>query len=140
MSSPSFPITVKNVLFSDSYTLEYGAWTVGGVMSLATIWYMFWPDIGWSDWIFFLFAATPMTASFLTLVFSKDGSVSYTDGPTSWSAEYKAYIRANWYFTFFAWCITTVQVITQTIILSMALFSVGNGAITFRGANDYGFN
>ena len=140
MATPAFPVTIDKVLWTSSYTLEYGAWTVGGVMSFCTLWYMFWPDINWADWVFFLFAATPMTASWITLLATKDSSVAYADGPTSWSATYKAYIRANWYFTFFAWCIAGLQVITQTVILAMALASVGSGEIRFRGGYDYGLD
>ena len=72
MATPAFPVTVDKTLWVTAYTLEYGTWTLGGVMSFCTIWYMFWPDISWIDWVFFLGAATPMTASFITLLATKD--------------------------------------------------------------------
>ena len=123
-------LTVNRTLWIDGYSLEWGVYTVGGAMSFCTIWYMFWPDINWADWLFFLFAATPMTAMFITLLVKRDRSQADI---TAESAEYLGYIKSNWYFTFFAWCIATIQVIAQTIILALALGQVGSGSIVFRG-------
>ena len=100
----NFPLTITTTLWSPSYPLEYGALTYGGVMLFTTLWYMFWPDVNWADWIFFLLAATPMAASFITLLAKRN----YADNTVAnYSNMYKACVKANWYYSFFAWCIGT---------------------------------
>ena len=100
----NFPWTVTETLWISKYTLEYGSFTYGGVMSLATIWLIIAPEINWGDWIFFLAAAVPMSASFITLLLKKGF------GGTE-DSKYATYVKANWYYSFVAWCIGSFQVI-----------------------------
>merc|ERR1712137_1311098 len=97
--------------------------TYGFVMGFAAIWFIFWPNINWSDWIFLLGAAVPVAASTIVLI-AKGSSDS----------DYAKYVKAHWYYSFFAWCIGTFQVIAQTVILSVLISNVGYGALVFRGS------
>ena len=126
----NFPIFITETLWSSVYTLEYGSFTYGGVMLFTTLWYIFWPDLNWADWIFLLLGATPMAASFITMLAKKDWSIS---DPTLQSDPYKAAIKANWYYSFFVWCIGTFNIIAQTVILGILISKVGGGSIRFRG-------
>ena len=129
--APVFPVVIDKTLWITAYTLEFGTFTYGAVMLFATLWYMFWPDINWADWIYFLFAATPMASMFCVLL-AKSPTI---DGTKS-ASDYIIYARVNWYFSFFAWCIGTFQVIAQTVILAVLISKVGEGAIVFRGAGE----
>ena len=93
--------------------LKIGAWIYGGVMTTIVIYSIFINNLGWGGWIFFLLAATPMMVTFVWMLVKMNDSKLWF------------YAWINWYFTFFAFCLGSLQTLVQTIVLSVMISRAG---------------
>ena len=79
--------------------LKIGAWIYGAVMTAYCIYCIFINNLGWGGWIFFLLSATPMMVTFVWMLVKMNDSKIWF------------YAWINWYFTFFAWILGSIQFI-----------------------------
>ena len=113
----SFALTQTKFLgFADLY---WGTYIYGGVMTALCVTHIIWPELTWYDWVFMLAAEAPLATCFILMMIDRK----------SW-----LYVWTNWYFSFFALCIGTFNLVTQTVILILMLINWGSSSITFRGA------
>ena len=99
--------------------LKIGAWIYGGVMTALCIYYIFINNLGWGGWIFFLLAATPMMVTFVWMLVKMNDSKLWF------------YAWINWYFTFFAWILGSIQFVVQTVVLSVMITKAGKANLLY---------
>ena len=97
--------------------LKYGVWLYGLLNFCLSIYFILMPELSTQDWIAFVGICCPATAMLILQLYKSD--------------EF-AYAWANWYFAFLAFCLGTVYIFMQTLMLRKMKASIGNGEIRFR--------
>ena len=97
--------------------LKYGVWTYGGLMLLASLYYIITPTLTIQDWIVFVGVCSPASALLGLQIYKQDNF---------------AYAWTNWYFSFAAFCFATIFIVMQTLMLLDMISAVGEGQIRFR--------
>ena len=103
--------------FFGAFSLKYGMWFYGIINFLLCIYFILTPELTTQDWIAFVGICCPATAMLILQIYD--------------SKEF-AYVWANWYFAFLAFCLGTIYILMQTIMLRKMKDSIGNGEIRFR--------
>lgn len=93
--------------------LKYGAWAYGAIMTIVSFYSIFISNLGWGGWLFFILGSVPMTVTF-TYMLIKDSD-----------AKLWFYVWINWYFTFFTFCLGSLQTIIQTVVLAIMISKAG---------------
>ena len=99
--------------------LKIGAYAYGGIMTIIVIYSIFINNLGWGGWIFFLLAAIPMMVTFIYMLAKMNDSKLWF------------YVWINWYFTFIAFCLGSLQTVIQTIILAVMISKAGKSHIMY---------
>jgi len=110
-------ITVDKFLWVTD--LKYGSWVYGGIMLAVCIYCIFVNNLNWGGWIFFLLGAVPMSVTFIYMLAKRNDSKLWF------------YVWVNWYFTFFTFCLGSLQTIIQTVILSVMISRAGQGSVKY---------
>merc|ERR1712083_1201337 len=113
----AWSITVDKFLWVTD--LKYGAWAYGGVMTVFVLYSIFINNLGWGGWIFFILAAIPMMVTFIYMLVKMNDSKLWF------------YVWINWYFTFVAFCLGSLQTIIQTILLGVMISKAGKSHIMY---------
>jgi len=105
----AFPILLTDFLwFAD---LKWFAYIYGGVCAALSLVQLFRDGLGWVDWILWLGVLTPMGTCFLLLMVDMTKVL---------------YIKANWYFSFFTYCVSFCYTVTQTVLITLMVSTLAD--------------
>ena len=113
----AWTITVDKFLWVTD--LYIGAWIYGGIQAVIVIYSLFVNNLGWGGWIYMILAAIPMMVTWIYMLAKMNDDKLWF------------YVWINWYFTFFAFCLGSLQTVIQTILLSVMISKAGKRNILY---------
>ena len=113
----AWSITVDKFLWVTD--LKIGAYVYGGIMTVVTLYFIFANNLGWGGWIFMMLGSIPMMVTFILMLAKMNDDKLWF------------YVWINWYFTFFSFCLGSLQTIIQTIVLSVMISKAGRRNIMY---------